>query len=374
MSARTTRASSKRNTEATDMENVNSAQDTLNVSSASSRTKAMIVNGEPMKKSDIEEMEPLEVTQKLPEFIESIDKILDPIFDDDEAEFYDTDAYKMTYELFEKLYEARLVLDALNAAIPALKDTIKDREEEAKKKDIEVAAALQPIAEQVKNNTLQMKRLSEELNKVKLPHYSKVGAEPQKSYSALSQKSDQRLKTSTPPPHPRPHPRSPPPTNVTTVKSAVREILHNEDRKKNIILFGLEENDSKILKNEVCNVLQEINQKPVVGQVVRLGRSTARCRPVRVSLMSSDTVHDVLRCSTMLKDSNCYNKVFIGPDRNPQQRIKHNELVCEMKTMIQSDRSKHWKIGKGKVFSVDEEAKGVSKVTSAINDATQNQI
>jgi len=42
--------------------------------------------------------------------------------------------------------------------------------------------------------------------------------------------------------------------------------------------------------------------------------------------------------------------------------------------MIQSDRSKHWKIGKGKVFSVDEEAKGVSKVTSAINDATQNQI
>jgi len=235
MSARTTRASSKRNTEATDMENVNSAQDTLNVSSASSRTKALIVNGEPMKKFDIEEMEPLEVTQKLPEFIESIDKILDPIFDDDEEEFYDTDAYKMTYELFEKLYEARLVLDALNSAIPALKDTIKEREEEAKKKDIEVAAALQPIAEQVKNNTLQMKRLSEELNKVKLPHYSKVGAEPQKSYSALSQKSNQRPKTSTPPPRPRPHPRSSPPTNVTTVKSAVREILHNEDRKKNVI-------------------------------------------------------------------------------------------------------------------------------------------
>ena len=260
MSARTTRASSKRTTEAviqsdhvtTDMKNVNSAQDTLNVSSASSRTKTLIVNGKPMKKFDIEEMEPLEMTQKLPEFIESIDKVLDPIFDDDEEEFYDTDAYKMTYELFEKLYEARLVLDTLNSTIPALKDTIKEREEEAKKKDIEVAAALQPIAEQVKNNTLQMKRLSEELNKVKLPHYSKVGAEPQKSYSALSQKSNQRPKTSTPPPCPRPHPRSPPPTNVTAVKSAVREILHNEDRKKNIILFGLEENDSKILKNEVC--------------------------------------------------------------------------------------------------------------------------
>jgi len=87
MSARTTRASSKRNTEATDMENVNSAQDTLNVSSASSRTKALIVNGEPMKKFDIEEMEPLEVTQKLPEFIESIDKILDPIFDEMKKNF-----------------------------------------------------------------------------------------------------------------------------------------------------------------------------------------------------------------------------------------------------------------------------------------------
>ena len=50
-----------------------------------------------------------------------------------------------------------------------------------------------------------------------------------------------------------------------------------------------------------------------------------------------------------------YSKVFISPDRTPEERIEHNELVREMKSKIQSDSSKHWKINKGKVVSVDIE-------------------
>ena len=76
---------------------------------------------------------------------------------------------------------------------------------------------------------------------------------------------------------------------------------------------------------------------------------------MRVSLENSDTVHSVLKDSTNFKRSTMYSKVFISPDRTPEERIEHSELVREMKSKIQSDSSKHWKINKGKVVSVDIE-------------------
>ena len=66
-------------------------------------------------------------------------------------------------------------------------------------------------------------------------------------------------------------------------------------------------------------------------------------------------VHSILKESTKLKSSTVYSKVFISPDRTPEERIEHNELVREMKSKIQSDSSKHWKINKGKVVSVEIE-------------------
>ena len=63
----------------------------------------------------------------------------------------------------------------------------------------------------------------------------------------------------------------------------------------------------------------------------------------------------ILKDSTKFKTSTMYSKVFISPDRTPEERIEHSELVREMKSKIQSDSSKHWKINKGKVVSVEIE-------------------
>ena len=49
-------------------------------------------------------------------------------------------------------------------------------------------------------------------------------------------------------------------------------IITDEDRKKNIILFGLEEGENVSLDNKVDEVFLEIGQKPVLVQVVRLGQ------------------------------------------------------------------------------------------------------
>ena len=109
----------------------------------------------------------------------------------------------MAFELFSKLYESRQILDALRSVIPAYKDTIKKRDQELRKKKAELSK-LQPIVDEVKNNTAAICELSKELNKVNQDAMSEL-----KSYSSVLKKSNQRKMTTTP-------------TNVHAFKTAVK--------------------------------------------------------------------------------------------------------------------------------------------------------
>ena len=58
---------------------------------------------------------------------------------------------------------------------------------------------------------------------------------------------------------------APIPASANALKTAVKcvkAMFHDEDRKKNIILFGLGEEDNESLKDKVGKVLLEVNQKP----------------------------------------------------------------------------------------------------------------
>ena len=302
------------------------------------------------------EMKPYELIQKIPSVIEEIDSLVNPLFklsNNDEVseeqfsdKFKDADgAVSLAFKLFEKLYESRQTLDALRSVIPILEGELRKYNEEDRKKDLELMK-LRQIVDQVKRNTEEISELSKELNNISLG----VSSEDKSYAGAVGQKSNQvhrRGKV------------APLPASANALKAAVKTMFHDEDRKKNLILFGLGEEDDESLKDKVSEVLLEVNQKPQLRQVVRLGQPTGRCRPVRVSLESSDTVHSILKESTKLKSSTVYSKVFISPDRTPEERIKHNELVREMKSKIQSDSSKHWKINKGKVVVDENEARKV---------------
>ena len=273
--------------------------------------------------------------QDIPDVIESIDALIDPLFElggDNEVVEEDfsnkykdgNNAVRLAFELFSKLYDSRQILDELRSVIPVLKDTMKKKAWLSK---------LQPIVDEVKNNTAAICELSKELKKANQGVSSEL-----KSYSSVLQKSNIGQKTTTTALN-----------NARAIKTAVKEIFTDEDRKKNIILFGLEEGENVSLDNKVDEVFLEIGQKPVLVQVVRLSQPTERCRPVRVSLKSSDTVHSILKDSPRLKSSARFSKVYISSDRTPKQRIKHKELVEELKNKIQEDSSRHWKISKGGV-------------------------
>ena len=232
--------------------------------------------------------------------------LVDPLFElggDDEVVENDfsnknkdsNGAVSLAFDLFSKLYESRQILDALRSVIPAYKDTIKKRDQELRKKKAELSK-LQPIVDEVKNNTAAICELSKEVNKVNQDAMSEL-----KSYSSVLKKSNQRKTTTAP-------------TNVRAFKTAVKEMFADEDRKKNIILFGIEENESGSLDDKVGEVMLEIGQKPVLVHVVRLRQPTGRCRPVRVSLKSPwspVTVISILKDPPNLKSSARYSKANV---------------------------------------------------------------
>ena len=60
---------------------------------------------------------------------------------------------------------------------------------------------------------------------------------------------------------------APIPASANALKTAVKAMFHDEDRKKNIILFGLGEEDNESLKDKVGKVLLEVNQNEIKDTV-----------------------------------------------------------------------------------------------------------
>ena len=274
-------------------------------------------------KADDEKKTIYELVQTLPEFIETIDVIINPLTSTGSdgsvwfPQFGKTVKDKkeldhIAFQLFERLYESRELLEEIRSVIPALKEATKKSEKEISEKN-DVLGKLQPLVDEVKNNTAAIFQLSKDLNLVNQGVTSEL-----KSYSEVLKKSDRGRKATT----------SGNTQNIHSIRTAVKEVMNVEDRRKNIILFGLEENgDNASLVDMVESVLFDIDVKPVLGSVVRLGQKSETCRPVKVSFESSDTVHMVLKQSPKLKSSTRFSKVFISIDRTPEQRVKQKEQL-----------------------------------------------
>ena len=110
-----------------------------------------------------------------------------------------------------------------------------------------------------------------------------------------------------------------------------------DERRRRFILLGLsEEDDSVELKTSVAAVLEEIGHKPVISGVRRLGQPGSKPRPVKVVCESADTVHSILKASPKLKSSLLFSRVYIVPDRTPEQRLARKSLVEELKEKIET--------------------------------------
>ena len=80
-------------------------------------------------------------------------------------------------------------------------------------------------------------------------------------------------------------PSSAPTFTPENLNNVVRNVVSEEDRSRNVLIFGLKETDEEKLCDKVDVIFQQIEAKPRF-EAIRVGRKSAdKTRPVKVSFL-----------------------------------------------------------------------------------------
>ena len=134
-------------------------------------------------------------------------------------------------------------------------------------------------------------------------------------------------------------------------EKTLKQVVTDEDRSRNVVVFGLTEDQEKSedLDSKITNLFNDIEEKPSF-EAVRIGEQTEETnRPVKICLRNSDTVHRILQKAKNLRKSATHRTVYVQPDRSPEERAEHRELVAEMRRRAREDPDSHFFIFSGEV-------------------------
>ena len=152
-----------------------------------------------------------------------------------------------------------------------------------------------------------------------------------------------------------------------SVKEAVKAVSEEEERSKNIIVYGVTDEEETetdwegVLKidkasdtvKSICEVTDCLNVE--IQSCSRIGKwKSDKIRPIKVQCRTSSDVDLLLRRACKLKSSEEFTGVYLAPDRTPEQRATRNKLVQQMKELINKDSSKHYFIRDDKVRYTDK--------------------
>ena len=122
-----------------------------------------------------------------------------------------------------------------------------------------------------------------------------------------------------------------------SLKNVVKNAIEEDDRSRNLIVFGLDESeDHERIDSKISALLLEIGEKPRVSAsrigVKKTDTVSHHVRPVKVTLTSSTAARQILAKSRQLKLLEKYKSVFICPDRSLEEREARRTLVIELKS------------------------------------------
>ena len=140
-----------------------------------------------------------------------------------------------------------------------------------------------------------------------------------------------------------------------SLKGVVRSAIEDEDRSKNLVIFGLNEEDGEKLDNKVTDLFSDLDERPRVS-TGRIGvkRNNSACRPVKVKFSSSTAARQVLLKARNLRQVQKYKSVYICPDRSHEERAARRTLVLQLKAASENQPDRKFYIKDGKVFSVEK--------------------
>ena len=144
-------------------------------------------------------------------------------------------------------------------------------------------------------------------------------------------------------------------TESESIKSVAKQIALEEELGRNIIVFGLCEEENEDICSKVSDVLESLGEKPRV-EACRIGKkSPSATRPVKVSLSSSSIVQQILKNSSKLSGTEKFKRVFLAPDRTAEEKAHRKELVLELKRRAEVDKDKKLFIRGGKICTLERQ-------------------
>ena len=136
------------------------------------------------------------------------------------------------------------------------------------------------------------------------------------------------------------------------VKMAVKTAVKEEDRSRNIMLFGVAEENEETVEEQAAVIFEQVEEKPRIVDCHRIGEAKDGVhRPIKVTLASSDSVQRVLRNAGRLKRSESFKAVFIAADRTVEERAARKELVAQLKQKREREPGLYHFIRNGTILS-----------------------
>lgn len=120
-------------------------------------------------------------------------------------------------------------------------------------------------------------------------------------------------------------------SSTAQLRRVVKATVEEEERSRNVVIFGLQENTDQLVENTeslVTETCEQVGEKPRVLSCSRIGlKREGETRPILVTLASSTVAQQLLYRAKGLRDWDKYGRVFIGPDRTPDERVARRAMV-----------------------------------------------
>ena len=98
----------------------------------------------------------------------------------------------------------------------------------------------------------------------------------------------------------------------------MKTVVAEEDRSRNLLVFGLPDDEEEQLEERISEVLETVGQEPKLkmeAQRLSKKKTSTSTRPVKVRLSSSFIVHQILdNLARKLRLSAKFKTVFLSPD------------------------------------------------------------
>ena len=120
--------------------------------------------------------------------------------------------------------------------------------------------------------------------------------------------------------------------------AALKSAAVEEDRSRNLVIYGLKEEKEEQLEQKIHSVLLHLDEKPRIISSCRMGKEAAdgapapsRVKPIKFTLAETSHVRQILRKTKLLRTVEGYKDVYICPDRSAESRLAYKKLLDQLK-------------------------------------------